>query len=169
MKTYSQAEYAREFESQIAAARKAADLRATAEREAETLRRKQISAIGREYGILQAANEAIRDDISVETFRNDSVIRSLEAERDALASAVNSGTKAPVGRNALLNGIPAKNDRLLDSYLEAAEAGDPVRKGKALHALRDSQKSEPPAHLKKLTDAARKSGLDHGGGILPGE
>jgi hypothetical protein len=140
MKTYSQAEYDREVEAQTKAARKAADLRADAEREAETLRRKQISDIGREYGILQAANEAICDDLSVETFRNDAVIRSLEAERDTLASAISNGTRTPA-RGALHGGIPGKEDRLLDDYNRAKQRNDPSAKYQAIQALRKNRKA----------------------------
>jgi hypothetical protein len=140
MKTYSPAEYNREVEAQTKAARKAADLRAAAEREAEDLRRKQISAIGREYGILQAANEAICDDLSVEAFRNSAVIEQLESQRDALQAAVDSGTRAPA-RGALHGGIPGKEDRLLDALSEAQKRNDPSAKYRAIAALRKNRET----------------------------
>ena len=115
MKTYSQSD----IDKELAAVRKAADLRAETEKKAETLRRKQISDIGRAYGCIGEANEAIRDDLSVEAFRNDSVIRSLESERDALASAINSGTRTPARGALLSDPSDIRTNQLLDRYNEA--------------------------------------------------
>tara|TARA_R110000868_G_scaffold400732_1_gene675432 strand:- start:473 stop:895 length:423 start_codon:yes stop_codon:yes gene_type:complete len=127
-----------DIDREITAATKAAELRASIEKHAEDLRRQQLSDLGKSYGVTQLANEAIRDDISVERFRNDAVIRTLEQERDALQNSIDNGTRAPA-RNAMLGGIPGKEDRLLDRLSEAQQRNDPQAKYEAIQALRKNR------------------------------
>ena len=129
-----------DIDREIAAATKAADIRADAEQKAETLRRKQLSDLGKTYGVMQLANEAIRDYISVERFRNDAVILTLEHQRDALQNSIDTGTRTPA-RNAMLGGIPDKADRLLDQLNEARERNDPKAKYRAIEALRKNREA----------------------------
>jgi hypothetical protein len=129
-----------DIDREIAAATKAADIRADAEQKAETLRRKQLSDLGKTYGVMQLANEAIRDDITVEEFRNTTIIKQLEQQRDALQNAIDTGTRTPA-RNAMLGAIPGKEDRLLDRLNEAQQRNDPAAKYRAIQALRKNREA----------------------------
>mgnify|MGYP007114323673 CR=1 FL=1 len=127
-----------DIDREIAAATKAADIRADAEQKAETLRRKQLSDLGKTYGVMNECNQAIADDITVEEFRNTTIIKQLEQQRDALQNAIDTGTRTPA-RNAMLGGIPGKEDRLLDALNEAQQRNDPQAKYRAIEALRKNR------------------------------
>lgn len=114
-------------------------------KEAEKQRISDITALGKAHAMADEANEAIAESTSVDSFK-DAVIESLSA---SLADAnkqleklqKESGKPTP---RAALTGSPDGGESKSpeqEAYDAACDAGDPVRKGKALAALIASEKA----------------------------
>ena len=87
---------------------------------------------------MQLANEAIRDDISVETFRTDAVVAKLQSDKAALQQLVADAGRLP-SRAALLSDPNGRNDKLLDALNEAQKRNDPAGKYRAIQALKKAR------------------------------
>ena len=129
------------LDSEIAALHREHDIKADAEKKAETLRRKQLSDLWREHDLMNQANEAICNDITADLFEARAVIQKLEADKKALQALVAQSNRIP-SRGALLSDPAAvRTDKLLDDFNQAKAANDAKAKWTALKALQKNREA----------------------------
>jgi ATP-dependent protease ClpP protease subunit len=112
---------------------------------AEKQRITDITALGKAHAMADEANEAISESTSVDAFK-DAVIENLSAsnaESKKQLEKLQKESGKPTPRGALTgspDGGESKSPEQ-EAYDAACDAGDPVRKGKALAALIASEKA----------------------------
>jgi hypothetical protein len=128
-------------DKEIAALHREIDAKAKAEKTAETLRRQEISALGRKHDLMNEANAAICDDTSVDQFEARACIQKLEADKKALQALVADASRQP-RRGALLSDPQdVRADKLLDAFNEAKRLNDPKARYEALKALQKNREN----------------------------
>ena len=129
-----------QIDAEVVALTREFDAKAAAAKADEKQRITDISALGKAHDLMNEANTAICDDITVEQFKNSCVIQKLEADKKALQQLVAEASRLP-SRAALLSDPQAvRTDKLLDAFNEAKKSGDSKARYQAMKALQAARK-----------------------------